>query len=325
MRSCSGHLRGPVLCLFPRIAVCWVSLKKFAKMRAVVCGGGFLTKFLAISAKPDDQAIDSDACDAAMNSEGLDHANTLATVRTEEVHMQPGCRLAVYADPRGPAADRFRYLRIRIHDAWQTGKLKSVLITSALPQDGKSTVAVNLASSLCEHGRKKVLLIEADLHRPSLRSLLGLEAGPGLVECLVSGVSPMPFIRRLQPLGWYLLAAGGKCRNPAELLQSGALPDLLSTLRASFDWILIDSPPVVPITDAISLARDVDAILMVVRAGSTPRDFVQRSITLLGRQKLLAVVLNGLEGLNRVYSKYGYYNGDSSLGASDSVDVASPR
>jgi len=228
--------------------------------------------------------------------------------------MQPECRLVVHTDPRSPAADRFRYLRIRLREPWQTGKLKSVLITSALPRDGKSTVALNLASALCEHGRKKVLLIEADLHRPNLTSQLGLKGGPGLVECLGTGVNPMPFIRRLQPLGWYLLAAGGECVNPTELLQSGALPDLLSTLSGNFDWILIDSPPVIPVTDALSVARDVDAILMVVRAGSTPRDLVQRAVTLLGRKKLLAVVLNGLEGLDRIYSNYGYYDNDSATG-----------
>lgn len=225
--------------------------------------------------------------------------------------MQEGCRLAVHTDPRSPAADRFRYLRIRLREPWQSGKLKSVLITSALPRDGKSTVALNLASALCEHGRRKVLLIEADLHRPNVTSLLGLKAGPGLVECLETGSNPMPFIRRLQPLGWYLLSAGGECANPTELLQSGALPNLLSTLSLNFDWILIDSPPVIPVTDALSVARDVDAILMVVRAGSTPRDLVQRAVTLLGRKKLLAVVLNGLEGLDRIYSRYGYYESDS--------------
>lgn len=233
-------------------------------------------------------------------------------VRVEDVNVQEGCRLFVHTDPRSPAADRFRYLRIRLREPWQTGKLKSVLITSALPGDGKSTVALNLASALCEHGKKRVLLIEADLHRSGLTSLLGLKAGPGLVECLRTGVNPMPFIRLLQPLGWYLLAAGGKCDNPTELLQSGALPDLLSILSENFDWILIDSPPVIPVTDALSVARDVDAILMVVRAGSTPRDLVQRAVALLGRKKLLAIVLNGLEGLNRFYSKYGYYGNDSS-------------
>lgn len=244
-------------------------------------------------------------------SQGPNGVSALETVRVEGVNLQKGCRLVVYTDPRSPGADRFRYLRIRLREPWEAGKLKSVLITSALPKDGKTTVAINLASALCEHGKKKVLLIEADLHRPTLTSTLGLEAGPGLVECLGTDVNPMPFIRRLEPLGWYLLTAGGKCVNPTELLHSGFLPDLLSKLSPHFDWILIDSPPVIPVTDALSVARDVDAVLMVVRAASTPRDLVQRSLALLGRKKLVAVVLNGIEGRGRMYSDYGYYDNHS--------------
>lgn len=237
----------------------------------------------------------------------LTGAAGLETVRVADVKLQQRSRLVVHTDPRGPSADRFRYLRMRLRDPWEAGKLRTVLITSASPRDGKSTVALNLASSLCEHGGKRVLLIEADLHRPCLESLLGLENEHGLVECLETGENPMPFIRRLQPLGWCLLAAGGDCHNPRELLQSGAFSELLNKLAPHFDWILVDSPPVIPVMDALSVAREVDAILMVVRAGSTPRHAVEQSLSLLGRKKLLAVVLNGIEGLNKLHSKYGYY------------------
>jgi protein-tyrosine kinase len=270
-----------------------------------------MPKFVNLFPKLSDRSIDPSP---GVKNLGLTDAAGLETVRVADVNLQERCRLVVHTDPRGPGADRFRYLRIRLRDPWETGKLKTVLIASALPQDGKSTVALNLASSLCEHGRKRVLLIEADLHRPCLESLLGLESERGLVECMVSGENPMPFIRRLQPLGWYLLGAGGNCHNPTELLQSGAFSELLSKLAPHFDWILVDSPPVIPVTDALSVAREVDAILMVVRAGSTPRHAVERSLSLLGRKKLLAVVLNGIEGLNKLYSKYGYYRNDSTDG-----------
>ena len=235
-------------------------------------------------------------------------AIALSEVAPEEVDIQKGCRLVAYTEPRGPAAERFRYLRIRLREPWETGKLKTVLVTSALPQDGKSTIALNLASSLCEHGRKRVLLIEGDLHRPSLALQLGLKPGPGLSECLEEGLDPIPFIRRLEPLGWYLLKAGGKHINPTELLQSGTLPGLLARLSPHFDWILLDSPPVLPVTDAVAMAREVDAVLMVVRAGSTPRDAVQLSLAQLGRRKLVAVVLNAIEASRHGYSDYGYYS-----------------
>jgi protein-tyrosine kinase len=287
-----------------------------------------VTQFLTLFPKPGDPQVEPSLSDAGRVSQRPGEVTGLEAARVEDVNIQAGCRLVVYTEPRGPVADRFRYLRIRLREPWETGKLKSVLITSPLPHDGKSTVALNLASSLCEHGRKRVLLIEGDLHRPCLTSLLGLKKGPGLVECLGTDVSPMPFIRRLQPLGWYILAAGGECTNPTELLQSGALPGLLDRLSPHFDWILIDSPPVIPVTDALSLARDVDAILMVVRAGSTPREAVQRSLAQLGRKKLLAVVLNGIESLGRMYSKYGYY-GDGSVdemrGSQDTQAVANTK
>ena len=265
-----------------------------------------MAQFVNLFPKPGD-----DTEDFSTGAEALKESTDVIALKTaavEDVDIQKGCRLVVHTDPRGPAAERFRYLRIRLRDPWETGKLKTVLITSALPKDGKSTVALNVATSLSEHGKKRVLLIEADLHRPSLAMQLGLKPGPGLVECLGADVNPIPFIRRLEPLGWYLLKAGGKCINPTELLQSGKLPDLLGRLSPHFDWILLDSPPVIPVTDALAMAREVDAILMVVRAGFTPREAVQRSLAQLGRRKLLAVVLNAIEGLNQKYSQYGYYN-----------------
>ncbi len=268
---------------------------------------GFLLKpVLNLLPKLSDQT-DPSAVSGAKIPERLRTATCLEDVQVEDVSLQDECRLFVHKDPRSPAADRFRYLRLRLREPWETAKLKTVLISSALPHDGKTTVALNLASSLCEHGRKRVLLIEADLHRPCLTSLLGLKQGPGLTECLESDTNPMPFIRRLRPLGWYLMTAGGRRDNPTELIQSGVVLDLLAKLNAHFDWILIDSPPVIPVTDALSLTKEVDAFLMVVRAGSTPRDLVQRSVSLLGRKKLLAIVLNGLDAVNKMYAKYGYY------------------
>jgi capsular exopolysaccharide synthesis family protein len=264
-------------------------------------------QFLKLFPKREDETVSAAASLTAEISAGIDKALDLRIACVEQVKIDEGCRLVFHTDPRSAAADRFRHLRMRLREPWETGKLKSILITSALPEDGKSTVAVNLASALCERGRRKVLLIEADLHRPSLTSMLGLEAGGGLAECLGAGQNPMSLIRRLEPLGWYLLPAGGECGNPTDLLQAAGLSGLLLRLAAHFDWILIDSPPVIPVTDAIALVRDVDALLMVVRAASTPRDAVQRSLDLLGRKKLLAVVLNGLESLDRIYSRYGYY------------------
>jgi succinoglycan biosynthesis transport protein ExoP len=227
----------------------------------------------------------------------------------EEVHIQLEGRIVFYTAPHSPAADRFRYLRMRLRERWNTGKLKSLLITSPLPHDGKSTVTLNLATALSEGGNRKVLVIEADLHRSPLIQYLGLRGWSGLTDCIDAGLNPLSAIRQLQPLGWYLLPAGEPRRNPTELLQSPVLSGVTQTLSPYFDWILIDAPPVIPLTDALSLRQRADASLLVVRAGRTPKQAIDEAVALLGKQHILGMVLNGVEGLNQRYVKYGYNRG----------------
>jgi polysaccharide biosynthesis transport protein len=232
----------------------------------------------------------------------------LATVAQEEVFPQPDARIVLYSDPASVGADRFRFLRIHLRELWSAGRLKSLLITSPLPQDGKSTVALNLATALAEGGKYRVLLIEADLHHPSITKQLGLEPRRGLTDCLSTSLNPISALRRLSPLNWYLLSAGTTVANPAELLQTAALPNLLQKLQAHFDWILIDAPPVLPATDAISLARQTTATLLVAKAHHTSQVEIEKTIAMVGKHRVLGVVLNGVDGLERLYSGYyGYY------------------
>jgi protein-tyrosine kinase len=234
----------------------------------------------------------------------------LQQIPVEEVHLHAGSRIALYTDPRGVAADRFRFLRLRLRERAETGTLKSILVTSALPQDGKSTVALNLATALAERGKRNVLLLEADLYHATIAQNLGIPVRPGLAECLEGGLDPVSALRRLEPLGWYFLPGGHPHGNPTELLQSDRLPNVLGALSRHFDWVVIDSAPVIPVTDAVSLARHADATLLVVRAGHTPHQSVTAACTLLGPKHVIGIVLNGVEGLDRVYSKYyGRYGG----------------
>lgn len=255
------------------------------------------------------------AADPSMPIEGLsnqvDKAIQLEQIPVEEVQVHPGSRIIMHTDPRSAGADRFRFLRMCLRELWNAGKLKSVLITSALPQDGKSTIALNLATALAEGGKRKVLLIEADLHRPTLIEQLGIEGRTGLADCLESGSDPALALRRLEPLGWFLLSAGQPCGHPTELLQTDAFARVLQKLSPHFDWILIDSPPVVPVTDALALARHANATLLVAREGRTPREAVEKAIAILGRQRVLGIVLNAVEGLERIYSGYYGYSGYS--------------
>jgi len=247
---------------------------------------------------------------------------SLVNIPVEEVFPSPFARIALYSDPLGVGSDRFRHLRIYLRELWNSGCLKSLLITSPLPQDGKSTIALNLASVLAEGGKFRVLLIEADLHHPSLTKHLGLQTRRGLTDCLQSNVNPLSVVRRLSPLNWYLLSAGTSVESPGELLQTGAWSSLLQKLQSRFDWILIDSPPVMPVTDALILARQATATLLVAKADRTPQEALEKTIALLGKQRILGVVLNGVDGLERLYSQYGYYGYPKT--ASRSGDTALP-
>ena len=135
-------------------------------------------------------------------------------VRVERAEILPETKLVFHTDPRSPSADRYRLLRMRLRELGKAGKLKTLLITSPLPHDGKSTVCLNLATALAEGGRKNVLLMEADLHQPALTGRLGLKTWMGLAECLEGEVDPQSAIRKVEPLNWYLLPAGGSRPTP---------------------------------------------------------------------------------------------------------------
>lgn len=244
----------------------------------------------------------------AVTFEFLEMTTDLGQIPVETVEIKPEHRLIMLSEPRSPGADRFRYLRMRLRELRAKGQLKSLVITSPTPRDGKSTVAMNLATVLAESGRRQVLLVEADLHRPSLARSLKLPVLPGLAECLESELNPMEAIRKIEPLHWYLLQAGKPEGNATELLQTASLPALMDTLTAHFDWVIVDTPPVAPLTDALCVSRLVDAVLVVLRAGKTPQEAVHETLALLGPGKVAGLIFNGAEGLNKLYEKYaGYY------------------
>jgi capsular exopolysaccharide synthesis family protein len=275
-----------------------------------------MSHFSDLPKEPSEPTTTSSLSSVEAAPEEIEKAFQLQQIPTQEVQVHPGSRIIVHTDPRSPGADRFRFLRMCLRELWNAGKLKSLLITSPLPQDGKSTIALNLATALAEGGTRTVLLIEADLHHPTLSEQLGLDNRAGLADCLEGSLNPFSALRRLEPLGWYLLPAGEPRSNPTELLQTEAFAGVLQKLSPHFDWILIDSPPVIPLTDALSLARQANATLLVAREGRTPGDAIEKAIAVLGRQRILGIVLNAVEGLDRLYSGYyGYsgYSGSSSL------------
>jgi capsular exopolysaccharide synthesis family protein len=222
----------------------------------------------------------------------------------ETVEVRPETRVVAHTDPRGPTADRLRLLRLRLNQAWDPAKLKRLLITSPLPHDGKSMIALNLAVTLAEEGKRRVLLVEGDLHRATVSKELGLAGRPGVAECLESDKDPLSLVRRIEPIGCCFLPAGTPRGNPSELLQRPALSTIMESLSPHFDWILLDSPPVAPLTDALSWKQRADATLLVVRAGRTPTNATEEALNLVGRKHVFAIILNGVEGLDQTYKKY---------------------
>lgn len=249
---------------------------------------------------------------ASLSSEDLlpewEKVDFCLPVGTEESTISPESRVAVYHDPTSAGADRFRLAQIRLKSLQASRGLKSILITSPMPGDGKTTVSLNLATALSENGRVPVLLLEADVYRPTVLTRLGLKPWAGLSECSRRGEDPMLAIRRINPLGFYLLPAGSTVDDDANILQSTFTSQLVKSLSASsFGWVLIDAPPTTPVADVLALNAHADATLLVARAGETPREAIEESARNLGRDRIIGIILNGVEGLNKIYSRYYGY------------------
>lgn len=292
-----------VLCFSARVASCKVSLQQW----------GFMSVMPDRVFKPEVFQDDTSPDPAEGFRQILERADVYLPVPTEVSTVTDETRLVVYSDPRSAGADRFRLARARLRNIQATRKLKTLLITSPLPEDGKSTVALNLATVLSEHGKVPVLLIEGDVFRPGLVKRLGLKPWPGLTDCFERGGDPMLAIRRVDPLGFYLLPGGRPVDDSNSLiLQSSFTSQLINGLASSsFSWVLVDSPPTTPVADILALNALVDATLLVARAGKTPRETIEESTKALGRDRIIGVILNGVEGLERTYSKYyGYAKPD---------------
>ena len=204
-------------------------------------------------------------------------------------------------------AEKFRFLGVRLRQLQQSRPLKKLLITSTIPEEGKTTVAANLATILARRQQPKILLLEGDLRRPSLAKQFGLHSTPGLSEWLQGEPRPIKHIYRLEGPNLWILPAGRPPENPLELMQSGRLSELLNQLSVWFDWIIIDSPPILPLADTSVWARLADGILLVTREGTTKRRMLQRGLQALEKSRLLGAVVNSSVNTDHsnYYQRYG--------------------
>jgi protein-tyrosine kinase len=213
--------------------------------------------------------------------------------------------------------EEFRTLRSRLYQMRDKQSLKKVLITSALPREGKSFIAANLAQVIVQQRGRRALLIDADLRGPRLHSALGTAATPGLAQYLLGETDEFGVVQRGPMENLFFISSGGPVTNPAELVANGKLKFLLSRVEPLFDWIILDSPPAVPVSDAALLADYCDGVLMVVRSNATPFDIARKARQEFRDKHLLGVVLNGLEANSRYteyyYSTYGKQNGKAEV------------
>lgn len=222
---------------------------------------------------------------------------------------------------RGLGVEQFRSLRSRIYQARYEAPVKTILISSGMPSEGKSFIAANLAMNLARNTVNNILLIDGDLRRPTLHKLLGAPSGPGLSEFLQGRAELKDILQKdstpkpvegsaIGSIANLTFIPAGKCGDiSSELVANRRVDKLIEAVAPYFDWILIDSPPVLAVTDAVELAHAADAVLLIARGGRTPYDIAQRTQTTFSKSRILGFVLNDIKDAPRNESYYYYYGG----------------
>jgi tyrosine-protein kinase Etk/Wzc len=215
--------------------------------------------------------------------------------------------LVTHFEPKSPISEAYRTFRTNLQFARLDAPLKTILVTSSGPSEGKSTTVANLAITMAQMGTNTIL-IDSDLRRPVLHSIFNLQRTPGLTNYLAGNVPWKEIIQETPIENLSLLTCGVLPPNPSELLGSKKMRMLLEELKEKYDMILFDSPPVIAVTDAAVLSTLLDGVVLVSSSGSTSREALLRAITLLENVKgrLIGGVLNKIK-VESVYGSYHYY------------------
>jgi len=222
---------------------------------------------------------------------------------TELMAALPG--KIVVDDTMAPSSrEQYRRLAASLHQAQTGSGVRVVMISSAVPGEGKTLTAANLSLTLSESYDRRVLLIDADLRQPSLHGLFRLPASPGLTDSLMTEAGMLPIHRLSSNLS--VLTSGAVNVDPMAGLTSPRMRQILTEARAAFDWVIVDTPPVGLLSDASLLADSVDTTLFVVKAEETPYDLARRAVAILGAHRVLGIVLNRAN-TNIHRFDYGYH------------------
>jgi capsular exopolysaccharide synthesis family protein len=253
---------------------------------------------------------------------GIASIGGLSSVASVQPEVTPLSRLEAFSNPYDFAAEQFRVLGARLQHLAETRSLKTLLVTSASFQEGKSLVCLNLAVTLARRAGKKVLLVEGDLRKPALCQRLGLPPLRGISHW-VQGDQPLTnFLYRVAELDIWFLPGGESCAQPLEAIQSPRMRDLPSQAARLFDWIVIDSAPLL-VADSSILSRLADGALVVVRQGVTQKRRLQKSLASV--EKVLGFVLNDATMDPHEYDHYYTPPGTNGNGARRKTMSDAPR
>lgn len=215
-------------------------------------------------------------------------------------------------DLESPYVTEFRRLLSRMLSSKGEREVKSILLTSAMLSEGKSTVCTFLALTAARKKGLRTLIIDADMRRPSINKFFGLSDKPGLAEVLIDGYNTREAINKTAIDKLDILTAGGRCPNPTEVFDAEVIGTLINEMKFYYDLVLVDCAPILPVSDPMLLAPKVDGILLVVKAGTTQKEVVQRAIQIIGPQRdnILGVALNNMNHSLPYYYDYSYYHYD---------------
>jgi capsular exopolysaccharide synthesis family protein len=250
--------------------------------------------------------VQSNGTPEATGSRGL----VFEIEKARSVMVQPPLtsRLVAWTTPNSLGAEKFRALAVRLDDMRRHHQLNSLQVTSSVINEGKSFVAANLAVTLAKYSGSKTLLIEGDLHRPTLASMLGLKDLQGLSEWWSGRNQDLSrFLVRLTGTALWFLPAWKACDRPSEILRSAQLAEAFTQLAGRFDWIVVDSTPMLPVIDANLWSRLVDGTLLVVREGVAPLKALKNGLQSLDNPKLIGVVINEASEFDQVDYDGQYY------------------
>ncbi|HZQ70107.1 MAG TPA: CpsD/CapB family tyrosine-protein kinase [Terriglobales bacterium] len=288
------------------------ALKRAEQERAsgVTGGPGESTPALDMAGAAPAAALETDVMPVspALSAMGSQFTPDTMLARCPQTNWNPDLKTMLFfgTEEQAYGTEEFRTLRSRLYQLREKQPLKKVLVSSALPKEGKSFVAANLAQVMVRQHGRRALLIDGDLRGARLHSALGTAAVPGLSEYLLGQTDEFSIMQRGPMENLFFIPSGRVVSSPAELLANGRLKLLLSRVEPLFDWIILDSSPSVPVSDAGLLANYCDGVLLVVRSNATPHDAARKAREEFKESHLVGVVLNGIEIDANSYTRYYY-------------------